>query len=111
RLSHSTGARIGVARGLEAFAALAVAEGRPELAVKLTAAASALREAAGLPPLAGARMERYLAPGRRLGDLTFGRLWSQGMAMSSEAAVALALAGPPGTGGHEPGPAPGGGYP
>ena len=33
------------------------------------------------------------------------------MAMSSEAAVALALAGPPGTGGHEPGPAPGGGYP
>src|SRR5260370_9434359 len=54
RLSRSTGARIGVARGLEAFAALAVLEGRPDRAVKLAAAAAALRDAAGLPPLPGA---------------------------------------------------------
>src|ERR1019366_8914953 len=45
RLSHATGARIGVARGLEAFAHLAIHENRPELA----AAAAALRETAGLP--------------------------------------------------------------
>ena len=40
RLSQSTGSRIGVARGLEAFAALATREDRPERAVQLTAAAA-----------------------------------------------------------------------
>ena len=68
RLSHATGSRIGVARGLEAFAALTGHEGQPELAVQLTAAAAALREAAGLPPLSGARVEAYLAQARRRGD-------------------------------------------
>jgi hypothetical protein len=52
----------GKLRGLEAFAALAVQEHRIELAVQLTAAATALRETAGLPPLSGARAERYLGP-------------------------------------------------
>ena len=91
QLSHATGARIGVARGLEAFAALAIHEHRPELAVQLIAAASALRETAGLPPLPGARAERYLAPARRLGDAAVARLWARGLALSSEDAVALAL--------------------
>ena len=91
QLSQATGSRIGVARGLEAFAALAVDEHRPELAVQLVAAASALREAAGLPPLPGARAERYLAPARRLGDAEVARLWARGQALSSEEAVALAL--------------------
>ena len=92
RLSHATGARIGVARGLEAFAALAGHESRPELAVQLAAAATALRETAGLPPLPGARTESYLAPARRLlGDAAVARLWASGRAMTSEAAVALAL--------------------
>jgi predicted ATPase/DNA-binding CsgD family transcriptional regulator len=92
QLSHATGARIGVARGLEAFAALAIHEHRSELAVQLIAAASALRETAGLPPLPGARAERYLAPARRLGDAAVARLWARGLALSSEDAVALALA-------------------
>jgi len=91
QLSQDTGSRIGVARGLEAFAALANREHRPELAVQLAAAASALREAAGLPPLPGARAERYLAPARRLGEATVARLWARGLALSSEQAVALAL--------------------
>jgi DNA-binding CsgD family transcriptional regulator len=91
RLSQATGARIGVARGLEAFAALASHEHRPELAVQLIAAASALRENAGLSPLPGARAERYLAPARRLGDAAVARLWARGLALSSEGAVALAL--------------------
>ena len=91
RLSHATGSRIGVARGLEAFAALTGHEGRPELAVQLAAAAAALREAAGLPPLSGARIEAYLAQARRLGDATVARLWASGQALTSEAAVALAL--------------------
>ena len=94
RLSHATGSRIGVARGLEAFAALTGHEGRPELAVQLAAAAAALREAAGLPPLSGARVEAYLAQARRLGDATVARLWASGQALTSEAAVALALDAP-----------------
>jgi predicted ATPase/DNA-binding CsgD family transcriptional regulator len=94
RLSHATGSRIAVARGLEAFAGLAILENRPELAVQLTAAATALRETAGLPALAGARAERYLAAGRRLGEPTFTRLWAEGQAMTGDEAVALALAGP-----------------
>jgi len=94
RLSHTTGSRIGVARGLEAFAALAAAENRPEPVVRLTAAASALREAAGFPALAGARVERYLASARPLGEPAIARLWAQGLAMSGEEAVALALDGP-----------------
>ena len=92
RLSHATGARISVARGLEAFAALAGHESRPELAVQLAAAAAALREMAGLPPLPGSRTEGYLAPARRLlGDAAVARLWASGRALTSEAAVALAL--------------------
>ena len=112
RLSHATGARIGVARGLEAFAALTGHEGQPELAVQLAAAATALRETAGLPPLSGARVEAYLAPARRLGDAAVARLWASGLALTSEAAVALALDAPvkpaaPGTGpaGENPAPA------
>jgi predicted ATPase/DNA-binding CsgD family transcriptional regulator len=95
RLSHATGARIGIARGLEAFAALTGRENRPELAVQLAAAATALRETAGLRPLPGARVEGYLAPARRLGDATVARLWASGRALTSEAAVALALDTPP----------------
>ena len=91
RLSQATGARIGIARGLEAFAALAVRENRPERAVQLIAAATALREKAGLPPLAGARTESYLAPARRHGEAAVAQAWARGLAMSSEAAVALAL--------------------
>jgi predicted ATPase/DNA-binding CsgD family transcriptional regulator len=94
RLSHHTGSRIGVARGLAAFAALARAEQRPELAVRLIAAAAALRETAGLPGLQGAQTERYLAAARHLGDAAVARLWAEGSALSSQQAVALALAPP-----------------
>jgi predicted ATPase/DNA-binding CsgD family transcriptional regulator len=95
RLSHATGSRIGVARGLETFAALAGHENRPELAVELTAATTALRETAGLPPLPGARIESYLTQARRLGEPAVARLWATGLGMSGEAAVALALDVPP----------------
>jgi predicted ATPase/DNA-binding CsgD family transcriptional regulator len=98
RLSRITGTRIGVARGLESFAALAIREDEPERAVLLAAASTALREAAGLPPLPGARAERYLAPCRhRLGDHTVALLWSRGLAMANETAVGLALEPPAGT--------------
>jgi DNA-binding NarL/FixJ family response regulator len=70
--------------------------------VLLTAAATALREAAGLPALSGARAERYLASARRLGEAAISRLWAQGLAMDSESAVLLALRDPA----QEPGGAP-----
>ncbi len=82
---------IGVARGLEAFAALAVREKQPERAVQLAAAAAAVRESAGVPPLPPARTETYLAPARHLGEAAVARLWAQGLALSSEAAVTLAV--------------------
>ena len=93
RLSRSTGSRIGVARGLEAFAALAAREGRLEQAVQLNAAAGALREAAGLPALPSARVERALAPARRLGEPAVAKLWAQGLALTGDEAIALALDG------------------
>jgi predicted ATPase len=90
-LSQATGTRIGVARGLEVFATLAVREKQPERAVHLAAAAAALRESAGVAPLSAARTEAYLAPARPLGEPVVARLWAQGLALSSEAAVALAV--------------------
>ena len=102
RLSCSTGSRVGVARSLEAFAALAVREKQPEQAVRLTAAASALREAAGLPELSGARVEKYLAPARRLGEPAIARSWAQGLALNADAAVALALGEAAGSAGDAP---------
>ena len=82
-------------RALEAFAALAIREKEPDRVVQLTAAASALRDAAGLPALRGARLDRYLAPARdKLGPADIGRLWAQGLALNTDAAVALALNAP-----------------
>ena len=94
KLSQATGARIGVARGLQAFATLAVREKQPERAVQLAAAAAAVRESAGVPPLPPARTETYLAPARHLGEAAVARLWAQGLALSSEAAVTLAVDAP-----------------
>ncbi len=94
RLSRDTGTRIGVARGLESFAALAVREDEPERAVLLAAAATALRETASLPPLSGARAERYLAPARPLGDAAVAELWARGLELSPAAAIAVALEPP-----------------
>jgi hypothetical protein len=56
-------------RGLEAFAALAVAEQRPDQAVLLAAAAAALRQAAHLPPQSGTLTERCLAAARHIANI------------------------------------------
>jgi predicted ATPase/DNA-binding CsgD family transcriptional regulator len=98
-LSRSTGSRIGMIRGLEAFASLALREQRPDRAVPLAAAAAALREAAHLPPQPAARTERYLAAARGLGQEAVGRLWEQGAGLDAASAVELALAPPPSAGG------------
>ena len=46
-LSMATGQRLGIARGLEAFAALAVVRGDDATAVRLEGAATSLREVVG----------------------------------------------------------------
>ena len=89
RLSHETGSRIGVARCLEAFAALAFREDRPELAVELAAAAAAMREASGLH--AAARSQVCGTAATRIGASAAGQLWASGLALSAEDAIALAI--------------------
>ncbi|HUZ26967.1 MAG TPA: LuxR C-terminal-related transcriptional regulator [Streptosporangiaceae bacterium] len=102
QLSLTAGSRIGIARGLSAFAALAVREGRPGRAVQLTAAVTALREAASLPPLPGATTQRYLDAAADLGEHAVGRLWADGLQLTSSAAAKLALgdSGPQPDSGH-----------
>jgi predicted ATPase/DNA-binding CsgD family transcriptional regulator len=103
RLSYAAGSRIGMARGLEALARLAVLEGQPDTGVRLAGAVMALRAQAHLPPVPGARTQRYLDAAAHLGQLTVARLWAEGGAMTPAAAVRLAL-GPAAAGLSGPGP-------
>jgi predicted ATPase/DNA-binding NarL/FixJ family response regulator len=91
QLSFASGSRIGIARGLEAMARLALLEHNPKLAVQLAAAVSALRAAAHLPPMPGARSQRFLDAAADLGDHAVARLWQDGAQMTPAAAVRLAL--------------------
>jgi predicted ATPase/DNA-binding CsgD family transcriptional regulator len=91
QLSLTAGSRIGISRGLLAFASLAVREGRPGQAVRLAAAVTALREAAHMPPLAGARTQRYLDAAAPLGEAAVARLWAEGRSLSGADAARIAL--------------------
>lgn len=85
------GNRTGMIRGLEAFAALAAQEQRPDRAVQLAAAAAALREAARLPSRSAARTERLLAAADSLGPEAIARLWAEGSGLEASSAVELTL--------------------
>jgi predicted ATPase/DNA-binding CsgD family transcriptional regulator len=91
RLSYASGSRIGMARGLEALARLALLAGQPETALRLAGAMTTMRASAGLPVLPGARTQRYLDAGAGLGQHVVARLWAEGAALTSAAAVRLAL--------------------
>ncbi len=80
-----------MARGLEAFAALADREGEAERAVLLAGASGALRATSGLPPPPGARAVGYVDAVARLGEGRAALLWARGLAMSPEAAIDLAI--------------------
>jgi predicted ATPase/DNA-binding CsgD family transcriptional regulator len=109
RLSSASGSRIGIARGLEAVARLAVLERNPQLGVQLAGAISTLRTEAHLPPMPGARTQRFLDAAASLGEHTVTRLWQDGTAMTPAAAVRLALgeAVDDGPAAGRPGPRPG----
>ena len=91
RLSYGSGSRIGMARGLEALARLAVMEGNPALSLQLAGAMTALRSQAHLPPVRGARTQRFLDAAAGLGEHAVRRLWAEGEAMTPTDAVRLAL--------------------
>jgi predicted ATPase/DNA-binding CsgD family transcriptional regulator len=93
QLSYASGSRIGIARGLEAIARLAVLDHNPQLGVQLAGAVSALRADAHLPPMPGARTQRFLDAAAHLGEHVVTRLWQDGTAMTPAAAVRLALGG------------------
>ncbi len=93
-LSVATGQRLGIVRGIEAFAALAVVRGDDTTAVRLDAAATALRAAAGLvrPATAQARLDALLAAvQQRLGAELVADLSAEGRNLSTHDAVAHAL--------------------
>ena len=96
RLSYASGSRIGLARGLEALAKLAVLEGQPDVGLRLAAAVTAQRAEAHLPPMPGARTQRYLDAAQGRGQHAISRLWAEGAAMTSAAAVRMALDEPAG---------------
>src|SRR5215469_5839979 len=91
QLSFASGSQIGMARGLEAIARLALLEHNPELAVTLAGAVSALRTEAQLPPMPGARSQRFLDGAAHLGEHAVARLWQDGAVLPPTAAVRLAL--------------------
>jgi predicted ATPase/DNA-binding CsgD family transcriptional regulator len=101
-LCRTTGSRIGVARALEAFGALASMEHDPDQAVLLVAAATALREASGLPPLPESRVKRYLTPTSLRGEDAVARVWAHGRLLTAEAAIELAIRPRAGDAGGDP---------
>ena len=90
RLGGSTGSRIG-RRG--AWRRRGAARARETAGAGGPADRRRQRAPGGgrFPPLPGARVEKYLAPARRLGEPAVARAWAQGLAVNADAAVALAL--------------------
>ncbi|HXM57951.1 MAG TPA: LuxR C-terminal-related transcriptional regulator [Candidatus Dormibacteraeota bacterium] len=94
-LLRAVGDDVRVAEGLEGMACVAGAEGRMDRALQLAGAASALRETLGSPAaeevrvLIQSRLDalRAAAPARAAS-----RAWAAGRALTSDAAIALALA-------------------
>ena len=97
-LSRSTGSRIGVIRGLRAFSALAVREDRMPVAIRLAAAAAALRAAGGYTERPGDEAGPILRAAAEAGlsQTAVDRFWGEGSALEGMAAIALALAPPDG---------------
>jgi len=92
RINQACGQRLGIARGLEAFAALAAARQQPEQAARLAGAATQLRESLGQPTGIGSRGEELLELARdRLGAAAAAALFAEGREMTADDAVGYAL--------------------
>ncbi|HEY7103348.1 MAG TPA: tetratricopeptide repeat protein [Mycobacteriales bacterium] len=113
-LQRDLGNAQGIAECLAGLAGTAAAAGRPDRAVRIFAGSAAILEEIGAPlaPADQAAMERDMAGvRRRLGGPEWEAEWAAGQALSSNAAVELALADDAGSArdrpavGQEPGPA------
>src|SRR6266702_4465322 len=103
RLNQVGGQRLGIARGLEAFAALAAARQQPERAARLAGAACQLRESLGHGAGIGPRIEEVLEFARgRLGASAAAALFAEARETVAEDAVGFAL----GPDQHQPVPGP-----
>lgn len=90
-LSLASGSRRAIARALLGFADLAAREGFPDRKVTLTAAASAQRAAAGLPPLPPSRTRPYGDAAAGLDPAKYARLRAVGQELTSREAARIAL--------------------
>jgi ATP/maltotriose-dependent transcriptional regulator MalT len=91
RLNQVCGQRLGIARGLEAFAVLSAARQQPERAARLAGAACQLREALGLGTGTSSRVEEVLEFARgRLGT-SAAALFAEGREMTADDAIGFAL--------------------
>jgi predicted ATPase/DNA-binding CsgD family transcriptional regulator/Tfp pilus assembly protein PilF len=98
RLNQMCGQRLGIARGLEAFAALAAAGQQPEQAATLAGAACQLRESLGHVAVMGPKIEQVLEFTRdRLGTSAADALFAAGREMTVDDAARYALASWPQT--------------
>ncbi len=91
-ISRETGDQRGMAEAIELLASQAAA-GAPARAVRLYAAADALRRAIGAPPPAHERAEhlrRLAAASAAVGDAAFAVHWTEGLVMTLEDAITLA---------------------
>jgi predicted ATPase len=97
RLFQELGHKRGIARLLEAFAGAAVAQSRPERALRLAGTAAALRKAIGVPIASEEqdKLEDCLAPARRaLPDREGAAAWMEGWEMPVERAIREAVSPP-----------------
>ncbi|MDP9313911.1 MAG: tetratricopeptide repeat protein [Chloroflexota bacterium] len=93
-LFEELGEKDGVAECLEGLAGVAMAQGRPDRAARLCAAATVLREAIGAPliPAERTRYNRILAGAHaQLDEASFAAVWNEGTAMTPEQRLAYAL--------------------
>ena len=83
RLNRRCGQRLGIARGLEACAALAAASGQPERAARLAGAACQLRESLGHGTGIGPRIEQVLEFARGQIGTSAAALFAEGREMTA----------------------------
>lgn len=87
RLHRELGDRLGISQDLEGLGALRAASGSPEPAIRLWAAAEALREEIGAPPedVERATYEPLVAAAREaLGEEAFATAWAEGRRLPPE---------------------------
>ncbi len=95
RLNQACGQRLGIARGLEAFAALAAARQQPEPAARLAGAACQLRESLGHGGGIGPRIEEVLDFARGRLGASAAALFAEGRELTVVDAVSFALGSEP----------------